>query len=327
MLSRLSRQGAVNGLEGTRIGRYWLHDCLGHGSHTAVYKASTPSGNWCALKLVDTRMQGGENLAERLLQDAAVIEQIGHPHILPIQNAMALDRMTAVVMPLVDGLTLRDMMRAGRLDPDTAWTLMNQIAEPLQSAHQSGLTYRALKPANVLVRGGLPYLAEFGVAGRGVGQVGLALPDCQVSTPQYVAPEQVMGAEPDFRTDLYAFAVLAFELATGTPLYDGERAYTVLRNALNDDPPSAHARDSRVPAEVDAVLRRALSRDPRRRHTSLAHLIDELVCPPAADGGLPSAPPVTAEADAGAAVTVDSLIEVLSDVLTPDGDAGGGEWR
>jgi len=330
MLSRPSGQGTVSGLEGTRIGRYWLHDCLGRGSHTAVYKASTPSGQWCALKLVDMRLQGGENLAERVLRDAAILEQIGHPHILPIHNAMAFDELTAVVMPLVEGLTVRDLMRAGRLDADTAWTIMSQVADPLRSAHGSGLTYKVLKPANILVREGHAYLAEFGVAGRGAGQVGLATSDCHLSTPQYLAPEQIAGAEPDRRTDVYAFAVLAFELATATALYDGSRPFTILRTALNDSPPSAHARDPRVPADVDAVLRRALSRDPSRRHPSVEELIDELVCPPGPSGGddgdpAAPAPGASPEQYTASAMTVDSLIDVLSGVLTPESEKGGEE--
>ena len=319
MIDRLPGPTAVKGREGTRIGRYWLHDCLGHGSHTAVYSASTPSGEWCALKLVDRRLQGGENLVDRVLHEAEMIERIGNPYILPILNAVASDDMTAVVMPFVDGLTLRDLMRSGRLDTDDAWTYMTQVAESLRSAHLWGLSYRVLKPANILVRDGRAYLAEFGVTGRSTGKVGLTAPDCQLSGAQYLAPEQIHGAEPDHRTDIYALAVLAFELATSTPLYEADRSSAILEAALNHTPPSAHARDPRVPPDVDGVLRRALSRDPRRRHDSVDELIGELVSPPVPNGGGPTgAERVQTAEPAPGPVTVDSLIDVLSGLLIPD---------
>jgi len=321
MIDRLPSPTAVKGREGTRIGRYWLHDCLGHASHTAVYSASTPSGEWCALKLVDRRLQGAENLVDRVLHEADVIDRIGNPYILPILNAVAADDMTAVVMPFVDGLTLRDLMRSGRLDPDDAWTYMSQIAESLRSAHLWGLSYKVLKPANILVRDGRAYLAEFGVTGRSAGKVGLAAPDCQLSGAQYLAPEQILGAEPDHRTDIYALAVLAFELATATPLYQGDRSSAILAAALNGVPPSAHARNPSVPPDVDGVLRRALSTDPQCRHGSVDELIGELVSPPASygdDGGAVGGEPVPPAEHASGPVTVDSLIDVLSGLLAPD---------
>jgi eukaryotic-like serine/threonine-protein kinase len=145
-----------------------------------------------------------------------------------------------------------------------------------------------------------------------------------------------MGEEPDHRADIYSFAVLAFELATGTPLYEGAHPSAVLRRTLNAPPPSAHTRNPTVPPDVDLVLRRALARDPRVRHTSVAELLEELACPPQANGVRATAPPPGALAPAPPAaqdrepgptpaageLTVDSLIDVLSDVLAPEGGNG-----
>src|SRR2546421_3561616 len=192
--NRLSRRNVVQGLEGSRVGRYVLEDCLGHGSHTAVYRAWAPAGEWCALKLVDTQVQGGDDLAERLRRDAALVEQAG-PHILPIYNPMRSDDLTAAAMPLMTGPTLHDLMQNGALDPDSAWSVLSQVAESLDSAHQRGLTYRVLKPSNILINDGRAYLSEFGITGRYTGQLGLATPDCRLPAAQYLAPEQVLGEE------------------------------------------------------------------------------------------------------------------------------------
>ena len=346
----------VAGFQGARVGRYLLQDCLGHGSHTAVYRASTHAGKRCALKLIDARLQGGEDLAERLRRDAAVLDRIRHPHIVPIRDPMASAEMTAVAMPLMLALTLRDLMRGGGLSSELAWTILDQVADSLQSAHQWGLSYKVLKPANILVRDGHVYLAEFGVTGRWAGQVAFATPDCQMPAAQYLAPEQILGERADHRADIYALAVLAFELATGTPLDDGAQPAAILRRTLNGPPPSAHARNPRIPREVDGVLRRALAKDPQQRHRSVRELIEELVSPPGlsrprhgeqavgappvgavlpvrqAEAAPPRGPaeaapprgPAEAAPPRGPAeqesapvtVTVDSLIDVLSGVLT-----------
>lgn len=320
-------------MEGARVGRYVLEDCLGHGSHTAVYRAWTPAGELVALKLVDGRLQGGEDLAERLRRDAAVLAQLGDPQILPILNALWADEMTAVAVPLLDAPSLRDLMGArGSLHGDLAWGILTQVADSLQAAHRAGLTCRVLKPGNVLVRDGRAFLAEFGITGRFAGQVGLTAPDCRLPAAQYLAPEQVMGEEPDHRADIYSFAVLVFELGTATSLYEAAHPSAILRRTLSAPPPSAHARNPRFPPDVDGVLRRALARDPRVRHGSVVELMDELVCPPQPNAGRAAAPADAAntvaapaagpDATLAAEVTVDSLIDVLSGVLAPEGANG-----
>jgi serine/threonine-protein kinase len=177
-----------------------------------------------------------------------------------------------------------------------------------------------LKPANILINDGRAHLAEFGVTGRSVGQVGLATPNCQLPTAQYLAPEQILGAEPDHRADIYSLAVLVFELATSTSLYDGAQPSAILRTALNGAPPSAHARRPDVPRDVDGVLRRALSRDPQRRHESVWELMEDLVCPPQLNGANRRSGSAAEPDSARGAVTIDSLIDVLSVVLTPEGE-------
>ena len=310
MVSRLPRRQAVEGLEGTRVGRYVVHGLLGRGAYSAVYRASTAAGGWCALKLVDARLQGGENLAERLRRDAAVLDRIGHPHILPIRSPMASDALTAAAMPLMIAPSLEELMQDGGLDSEQAWRILSQIADALQCIHQVGLTYRVLKPSNVLVRDGDAYLAEFGITGRDIGRVGLTVPDGELRWAQYLAPEQVLGEEPDLRADIYSFAVLVFELATATPLDDDARPSAILRRTLHDPPPSAWSRNHRIPREVDGVLRRALARDPAARQASVGELIEELACPPPPAGG-------GGHGWRSSVVTVDSLVDVLSGVLAP----------
>src|SRR5215831_11362253 len=321
MRGRHTRRRSVATLEGTRVAGYLLQDRLGQGSHTAVYRASAPSGEWCALKLVDAQLEDGASLAARLRRDAPLLAHIRDPRILPILDPIASDDMAGAVMPLIDGRPLRDLMRGGDLDFDLAWSILTQVADSLDSAHRRGLTYKVLKPANILVRDASVYLAEFGVTGRWAGQVGLAAPNCLLDGAQYLAPEQILGEEPDHRADIYAFGVLAFELATSTALHADPEPSTILQRTLEAPPPSASARNPQIPTEVDWVLRRALARDPEERHASVRDLIEELVCPPPVEVVYEApAEPLEFLEPGQAAVTVDSLIDVLSGVLALDGD-------
>lgn len=329
MRGRQARRRSIGTLEGTRVGGYLLRDRLGQGSHTAVYRASAPSGGWCALKLVDAQAEDGASLAARLRREAPLLAHMGDPRILPILDPIASDDMTAAAMPLVDGHPLSDLMRRGHLDSDRAWSILSQVADSLESAHRRGLTYKVLKPNNILVREDGVYLAEFGVTGRWAGQLGLAAPNCQLDGAQYLAPEQIRGEEPDHRADIYAFGVLAFELATSTALHDDAEPSAILQRTLDAAPPSASARNPQIPTDVDGVLRRALARDPDERHASVRDLIEELACPPPGpDQFAPypqeaPPPPAAAVEPEPEALTVDSLIDVLSAVLAPEEPAHG----
>lgn len=270
----------VYGLGGTSVGRYQLGDCLGHGSCTAVYRASAAGGQ-CAVKLVDGRPHEGRELANRLGRERAIIDRIGHDGILPLGDTLRFGDLTAVVMPLKPAASLRDLMARGPLETELAWSILNQVAQSLHLAHRRGLVYRVLKPANILVdASGRVYLAEFGITSRRIGQLALVTPEFQVAAPQYLAPEQIEGGRLDHRTDVYAFGVLAFELATGTPLRGTGPPGDVLRATLHLPEPSANTRNPHLPREVDAVFARALSRDPGRRHRSVWELVDELLDPP-----------------------------------------------
>jgi serine/threonine protein kinase len=282
----------LHGLRGTSVGAYELSDCLGHGSWTAVYRASVGNDEH-AVKLVDSRLGGNAEFVARISREATILDKIGHHGILPIEDAVSAHGLAAAAMPLKRATTLHELMVQRRVNEDFAWSALSQIAESLHLAHQRGLVYRVLKPGNVLVDpDGIVYLAEFGMTGSRIGQLALATPDVQVGGPQYLAPEQVMGRLVDHRADIYAFGVLAFELATGTRLHRGTLT-DILRATLRGAPPSASARNPSVPPAVDPVLRRALAGHAGRRYQSVWDLVEDLVAPPEANA------PAAAALDAG----------------------------
>jgi predicted hydrocarbon binding protein len=271
----------IRELGGVTLGGYRLQECLGHGTNTAVYKASDESGGTWALKLVEDTVEPDDQLLQRLQHQARELGELEDPAIVSVRGAGRDGGYTFAAMPMVEGSTLADLLARGPLDTERAWTVLSSIAQALDQARRRGFTYQVLKPSNMLFDGsGQLRLAEFGIAGRLVGQTALAATEYRLRFSQYLAPEQLDGVVPDGQADVYAVAVLVFELLTGTTLFDLGTPAEVLRAATEGRPPSAHARNEALPAAIDDVLSRALARDPAARQRSVWELLDQLVSLP-----------------------------------------------
>jgi serine/threonine-protein kinase len=277
--------GGVRDLSGINLHGYLLEDCLGSSSHTAVYRASAPGGAEWAVKLIDAELEPEASLWERIRREAGLLSNVEHPDILPIHDAGRSDALTFATSPFMRARTLQDLMAAASLDSELTWRIVTQIADALDRVHYRGLVFRVLKPANILVDdSNKVHLVEFGLASRRVGPLAMSTPTYQLGAPQYLAPEQVEGREPDWRSDIYAMAVLVFELLTRTSLYGPAPLSETLKATLLAPVPSAWSRRRDLPQGVDRVLGRAMAKSPRERHRSVWELLDELV-------NLPEDPP------------------------------------
>jgi serine/threonine-protein kinase len=274
---------AVQELSGTSLKGYQLETCLGWSSHTAVYSAWRGGASW-AVKIVDGDLAPDGALADRLRREADVLAHVGSSSILPIHDTGRAGRLTYAASPLVRAETLHDLMRGDRLSSEHAWTILSRVAEALDCAHRRGLVCRLLKPDHVLVENGRVYLAEFGVASDRVGRLAMAAPAYHVTAPQYLAPEQLEGRDPDHRADIYALAVLVFEILTGTELQGARSPLEAMRATLDGSPPSATERQPDLPSGLDLVLGRAMARDPQLRHRSATELLEQLVTLPEEQG-------------------------------------------
>jgi serine/threonine-protein kinase len=274
----------IQELGGSSVGGYQLIRCLGHGTHTAVYRATGSLGSQWALKVIDRQLEPEAALVERLRREASLCSRVDHPAILPMYDVGRDDHVTFTTAPFLEAPTLDDLMAEGRVDPDLLWSVVSQIADALERAHDLGLVCRVLKPNNILVdSSGRAYLAEFGIASRRTGPMALTSPGYNLRSPQYLAPEQVEGKEPSRRADVYAIGVLIFEILTETPLFNGRTVGEILTATLNGQVPSANARNRRLPPGVDQVLVRALSKDPAERHQSVWELLEQLIQVPDLD--------------------------------------------
>lgn len=268
-------------LSGAVLKGYQLEDRLGASSHSAVYRARGRAEGRSAVKVLDSQVEAPATLAERLRQAASTLAELAHPGIVPIGEVGRSGRLTFAAAPFVPGRTLEDLMEEGGLDNERAWTIVSRVADALDGAHGRGLVYEALKPVNILVdEGGHVRLAEFGMTGRRVGPLAIGASSYRLATPQYLAPEQVEGLEPDARTDVYALAVLLFELLTRTPLHAPRPAAEILQATLSGPPPSAYARHPGLPRGLDVVLARGMARDPEERPGSASELLEQVLTLP-----------------------------------------------
>src|SRR5215471_10595784 len=238
---------AVQELSGTTLKGYQLETCLGWSSHTAVYGAWRGGATW-AVKIVDADLAPDGALADRLRRDAEILAHVGSASILPINDTGRAGRLTYAATPLVRAPTLHDLMRSNGLSTEQAWAILSSLAEALDCAHHRGLVCRLLKPGHVLVEDGRIYLAEFGVASDRVGRLAMSASAYHVTAPQYLAPEQLEGRDPDHRADIYALAVLVFEILTGTELQGARSPLEAMRATLDGSPPSATERQPDLPS-------------------------------------------------------------------------------
>jgi predicted Ser/Thr protein kinase len=227
---------------------------IGQGGMGAVYLARQKQlDRLVALKLINVR-EDDPTFAERFAREAKAMGKLSHPNIVTIHDHGTADGLPFLVMEFVDGVTLRDAMRAKTLTPAEALKVIPQVCDALEYAHKQGVVHRDVKPENILLdKSGKVKIADFGLA-KLVDPDGLSLTHTRqaMGTPHYMAPEQwERPTEVDHRADIYALGVLLYELLTGElPLG-------------RFDPPSVKAR---VDARIDELVLRALAKEPGRRY-------------------------------------------------------------
>ncbi len=264
---------------GTELAGYRLTALLGRGGMSAVYLAEDRRlGRKVALKLLARELSEDERFRRRFLRESRLAASIDHSNIVPIYEAGEADGALYIAMRHVDGADLRELLaREGPLEPKRALALLTQVADALDAAHEHGLVHRDVKPSNVLLarESGREhcYLSDFGLTKGSASMGDLTDAGHLMGTIDYVAPEQLEGGPLDGRADVYALGCVLFECLTGEVPFRRDSDLAVLWAHVQDPPPSAQERRPALSAAIDAVIAKAMAKDPEERYASCAELV------------------------------------------------------
>jgi serine/threonine protein kinase len=243
-----------------------------------VYLAREPeSGRSVALKLLSPKVAADEPFRRRFERESRLASKLDHPHVVPVYRSGEADGTLFMTMRYVDGPDLREVIaERGRLHPADAALIASQVGSALDAAAEAGLVHRDVKPGNVFVQpdGGRPYayLGDFGLSKAMGSTSGLTRTGFFVGTIDYCSPEQLQAEAVDHRTDVYALGALLFKALTGEVPFPREREVDKIVAHGTEPPPAASESAPGVPAALDAVVRRAMSKRAEDRYSSAGEL-------------------------------------------------------
>jgi YVTN family beta-propeller protein len=267
---------SVDSRIGTEFLGYRIEALLGRGGMSVVYRAEhLRLKRKVALKLLAPELGEDAHFRERFLRESELAASLDHPHIVPIYDAGELDGQLYIAMRYVAGGDLRNALKEGPLDPGRTLALLAQVADALDAAHEAGLVHRDVKPGNVLLDSREHcYLSDFGLTKQVSSQSGFTATGQLVGTIDYVAPEVIEGKELAASADLYSLGCLLFACLAGEAPFHRGSEFAVLWAHVNEPPPKLSERRPEVPAELEAVVAKALAKAPERRYASGRELIE-----------------------------------------------------
>src|SRR5579885_2702408 len=252
-------------IEGSTLGRYELRRRIAQGGMAEVYLAyDRRVRRQVAVKVL---YGSDEPFVRRFEREALAVGALSHNHILPLYDFGEQSPWYYLVMPYVDGCTLRDyLLRHKRLTLEETASFLNQIASALQYAHDHGVVHRDVKPSNILLRqDGYAYLVDFGLAKAMQATEVLTSAGAMVGTPEYMAPEQSNGIS-DYRSDIYSLGIILYQMLTGQLPFLAESPVAVSLKHIQSTPPSPSALNSAIPQSIEDIILKAMAKDPNERY-------------------------------------------------------------
>jgi serine/threonine protein kinase len=272
-------------------GHYRILGPLGAGGMGVVYRAEdTRLGRQVALKFLPASQHGDGRAAARLEREARTASALNHPNICTIYEIGDADGRQFIAMELLEGAPLQQAIGGRALDAPRLIDLATQIADALDAAHATGIVHRDIKPANIFVtRRGHAKVLDFGIAhtspelvtgettpSQDASTLLVTQPGSVTGTIAYMSPEQALSQPVDARSDIFSFGLVLFEMGTGRQAFEGHTPAALYDAILNRQPPAPSAMNGALPAGFDAIVARALEKDPSLRYQTASDLRADL---------------------------------------------------
>ena len=260
---------------GSLVAGYRIEGVLGRGGMGVVYEAHQLSlDRPVALKILSPELSSDDAFRERFRREGLIQARIDHPHIVPIYEAGEHAGGLFLAMRIVRGPTLKDLIAMRELEGARTLRILRPIGDALEAAHDVGLIHRDIKPQNILVGSrDHAFLADFGLTKGPTEQRSLTKTGQFVGTLDYISPEQIRGESATTRSDVYSLAAVLFECLTGVVPYPKESDAAVLFAHMAESPPLVTDQRPDLPPDLDAVLLRAMSKNPAERPESPTALL------------------------------------------------------
>ncbi|MER5525075.1 protein kinase [Streptomyces sp. NPDC002677] len=317
----MSQDGAHGRYVGRALagGRYQLRDLLGAGGMASVHLAyDSVLDRQVAIKTLHTELGREQAFRERFRREAQAVAKLTHTNIVSVFDTGEEDldgsTMPYIVMEYVEGRPLgsvldEDVTRYGAIPADKALKITADVLAALEISHEMGLVHRDIKPGNVMVtKRGVVKVMDFGIArAMQSGVTSMTQTGMVVGTPQYLSPEQALGRGVDARSDLYSVGIMLFQLVTGRLPFDADSPLAIAYAHVQEEPVAPSSVNRALPPAVDALVARALKKNPNERFPTAESMRDECLrvaasLQPAAPSIVPGIPPTQSGSGVGSAV-------------------------
>ncbi|MGV4922759.1 protein kinase [Streptomyces sp. BHT-5-2] len=285
----MSQDGAQGQFEGRSVGggRYQLRDLLGAGGMASVHLAyDSVLDREVAIKTLHTELGREQAFRERFRREAQSVAKLTHTNIVSVfdsgEDELDGGMVPYIIMEYVSGLPLRsvldgDIAQHGAMPTEKALKITADVLAALEASHEMGLVHRDIKPGNVMMtKRNVVKVMDFGIArAMQSGVTSMTQTGMVVGTPQYLSPEQALGRGVDARSDLYSVGIMLFELLTGRLPFDADSPLAIAYAHVQEEPPVPSSINRSLPPAVDALVARALKKNPNERFPTAEAMRDE----------------------------------------------------